>query len=620
MSEITDIVVERVGSRIHLYSAPPWEMPGLKEMIKRVPGANWKKTDICWTYPLSMETCYALRRVFDDMLVVGPELAAWAQGAAAAHQERTRLCHLKNVQLKHVPKWYPEVYKAMRKYQRVGVKYLSQDNSLLADQPGLGKTLQFLMSLVEGDRLEGIHLIAAPVTSLDAVWVKQIEKWLGLPATYVTGSADKRRATIAEFFETVDEYPPSEGYAHFLIINPEMLSIKDVPLLDENGKKQYSEKRELITVEERRFPELFTRDWTTFTVDEAQDYILGIKNANRMTQTGRGLMAIQAAHKVALSGTPMRGRPVKLWGILHWLHPDLYKSYWQWIDTYFTVTDNGFGKDISDEPAENIREAFYRSLDTVMLRRTKAEVLKDLPPKQYNDIWVDMTPAQRKQYESMVMSSEAKFGNVHVAATGILAELTRLSQIATSEMVMDGPGGKPRPTGSSGKFERLFEEMHERGVVGDDRWGDNKFVVASQSTEVLNHLEVAFAAEGVATLKIDGSVTQKGRTAAQAAFQAEGGARIMLIQTTTAKAIDLDAWCDEMFVLDETFVPDDQEQLEDRIHRASRMHQVTIHYIRTKNTIDETRKELVDGKENIQKLILDGRRGVEFAKRLIGRV
>lgn len=625
MGEITDVVVEAEDDgRIHLYSAPPWEVPGLKEMIKRVPGANFRKTPFPhWTYPLSMETCHSLRRNFDDMLVIGPGLEAWAREAAARENERIRLAHLKNVQLKLVPEYYPDVYKVLRKDQRVGIKYLSQGNSIMADQPGLGKTVQMLMSLVEGDRLEGIHLIAAPVTSLELVWVRQISKWLGMEATHVTGNAAQRAATIAQFFADVEAYPPAEGYAHFLIVNPEMLSIKDYGVTQAQADELNRYKRpgqKLHEPEYRRFPELFEPTWTTFTVDEAQDYILGIKNAKRMTQTGYGLMEIKSDHRVALTGTPMRGRPVKLWGMLHWLYPDLFRSYWQWIDTYFIVTDNGFGKDISDEPAPSMEQAFYRHLDTLMIRRTKAEVLKSLPSKQYNDVWVEMTPTQKRQYDEMVTGSEARFGDVHVSATGILAELTRLSQIATAEMTWNPGDRHPTPTGESGKFNRLLEDLRHRGVAGEDRWGENKFVVASQSTEVLHFLERWLNVEhDVPTLRIDGGVTQRQRTEAANNFQSDGGPRVMLIQTTTAKAIDLDALCDEMFCLDETFVPDDQEQLEDRVHRASRIHQVTIHYYRSKDTIDEARKELVDGKENIQKLILDGRRGVEFAKRLLGR-
>lgn len=611
MGEITDVVVEADGGRIHLYSAPPWEVPGLLGLIKSIPGANFRKTpDPHWTYPLTIESCRALRARFDDMLVVGPTLAAWANEAMADEANRVRLCHLRNVRLPKLEEWYPDVYKAMRRYQRVGAKFLSQRPSILADQPGLGKTVQLLASLVEGDRLEGVHLICAPVTSLEVVWVKQVLRWLGMDATHLTGSAAKREAAMQEFFAEVEEYPPGDGYAHFLIINPEMLQIK-----------QHKDASNKVVSEDIKYPQFFNRVWTSVTVDEAQDYLIGIRNTNRMTQTGVGMMRLRSAHRVALTGTPMRGRPKNLWGLLHWLYPEKYGSYWQWIETFFDVVDNGFGKEISEQPAEPMKDAFYRHLDTIMIRRTKTEVLKELPPKQYNDIWVDMTPKQLNQYQDMLENSEAKFGDHHIAATGILAELTRMSQIATAMMTLDAPGGKPKPTAESGKFTELMEQLRKRGVSGkkEECWGTEKFVVASQSTEVLSFLEDHLAGQGIATLKIDGSVSQRGRTAAQEAFQDQGGARIMLIQTTTAKAIDLDAQCDEMFVLDETFVPDDQEQLEDRIHRASRIHQVTIHYIRTRDSIDENRKQLVGDKENIQKLVLDGRRGVEFARKLMGR-
>lgn len=621
MSEVTDVVVELEGDgRIHLYSAPPWEVPGLLPKIKSIPGANFRKTPTPhWTYPQSMDTMRTMRRVFEDLLVMGPDLMLWVRAAAAEEAARCRLAHLKNIQLKALPEWDPELYASLRKSQRVGAKYIAQRPSIIADQPGLGKTVQWCSSLVEGDRLEGVHLIAAPVTALDAVWRKELKKWLGMDATIVTGGAARRHTIIDDFFREVEQYPPEEGYAHFLVVNPEMLQIKQKKTDD--GK---------VVSEEIRFPQLFSRPWTTFTVDEAQDYILGIKNATRMTQTGLGLMRVDAGHKTAISGTPFKGRPLKLWCFLHWLYPDVYRSYWQFVETYFHITDNGFGKDISDDPREDMKEEFYHLLDTVMIRRTKAEVIKELPPVDQQDVWVDMTPNQKKQYDDFLLGAEAKFGDVHVSATGILAELTRCSQIAsavmTAELVEHTRGDRvvkeleAKPTIDSGKIIWLEEALRERGVLGDDRWGEDKFVIASQSTEMLLLLERWLSkTHNVPTLRIDGSVSASRRTQAQQLFQAPGGARIMLIQTLTAKAIDLDAHCDEMFILDETFVPDDQEQLINRIHRASRIHQVTVWFIRTRNSIDENRMTLVADKENLQKTILDGRRGVEFARKLMGR-
>jgi SNF2 family DNA or RNA helicase len=69
--------------------------------------------------------------------------------------------------------------------------------------------------------------------------------------------------------------------------------------------------------------------------------------------------------------------------------------------------------------------------------------------------------------------------------------------------------------------------------------------------------------------------------------------------------------------MDETFIPDDQEQVEDRIHRVSRIHRVTIHYLYARGSIDESIAHSNVGKDEIQKKILDGRRGVKFALRLL---
>jgi SNF2 family DNA or RNA helicase len=131
-------------------------------------------------------------------------------------------------------------------------------------------------------------------------------------------------------------------------------------------------------------------------------------------------------------------------------------------------------------------------------------------------------------------------------------------------------------------------------------------------------MELAFAKLKVPTLKITGSVTPAKRVEAQNTFQAAGGPRIMLINTMAGGvAIDLDQHSDELFFMDETFIPDEQEQVEDRIHRVSRIHQVTIHYLYAKGSIDEKIAQTNIAKDEIQKRILDGRRGVDFALRIL---
>jgi SNF2 family DNA or RNA helicase len=367
---------------------------------------------------------------------------------------------------------------------------------------------------------------------------------------------------------------------------------------------------------EIKFPELFEQTWTSIIVDESHRFLSGIKGAHAKTQIAEGLCRLKVDEdglKVALSGTPIKGKPVNFWGVLHWLDPEQYSSKWTWAQQHLEVQETRFGQSIGGlNPAR--AEALYRSLDYVMLRRTKSEVAQDLPPKQYMEHWCEPSVAQQRQYDEMRDMGEAMFGEVSVSVTGVLAELTRLRQIATAYQGADGP-----IMAKSCKWEFLIELLEERGLVGGNRFDNGtKYVIASQFGKVIDAMEAEFKKLKVPVLKITGAVTGKNRLKAQEAFQAVGGPRIMLLNTMAGGvAIDLDNHCDELFFMDETFVPDDQEQVEDRIHRVSRIHQVSIHYLYARGSIDEKIANMNISKDQIQKKVLDGRRGVAFALRLL---
>ena len=106
-------------------------------------------------------------------------------------------------------------------------------------------------------------------------------------------------------------------------------------------------------------------------------------------------------------------------------------------------------------------------------------------------------------------------------------------------------------------------------------------------------------------VKITGG-TQK-RAEVKRSFQA-GEARVCVLNTKAGGvSIDLDM-ADSVFIMDETWNPDDQEQAEDRAHRASRIHQVTCYYLRTMGTLEQYIKEVTDAKGRINKKTLDARR------------
>lgn len=625
-SPVVRVNLDDKGERIVLKS--PW-FQNVSEMCQEIPGHNWSKSKRHWTYPLSLQTCRMLRNTFTDMLVIGKELSQWAREAIAQEQAMRALGQMQDAELDRLHKVLPRLAGAMeaRTYQRVGAAFISaapHGGILLADQPGLGKTIQALGGLVERGIEDGLHLVACPATAVRITWEKEVRKWTDFQVFPVYGSAAKKH-------EIIERALSADG-PRFVIINPETARVRlgrwcqkckmfteDFTEPQQDVDHREYEHKTSPRPYQVQFPELFDVQWNSITVDESQRFLLGIRSPNDKTMVGEGLCRLQVLPgdegvKIALSGTPMNGLAEKLWGALHWIDPKKYSSKWHWAKQYFEIEEDRFGKRVLGI-APYREENFYKDLDSIVLRRTKAEVVKDLPPKQYIEHWIDPSPQQQRQYDEMREMGEAMFGKKAVSATGALAELTMLKHIATAYQGADGP-----VMSKSCKWNALIELLEERGVVGSGRFtDDSKFVIASQFTRVIDAMHTEFVTKlKVPALRITGNVTGNRRLEAQKMFQAAGGPRIMLINTMAGgTAIDLDAHCDELFFMDETFIPDEQEQVEDRIHRVSRIHNVTIHYLHAKGSIDEKIANMNVSKDAIQKKILDGRRSVAFAKRIL---
>jgi len=175
----------------------------------------------------------------------------------------------------------------------------------------------------------------------------------------------------------------------------------------------------------------------------------------------------------------------------------------------------------------------------------------------------------------------------------------------------------------SEKYEWLLAALSERGIkVKGVNTGHMKYVIVSQFTFILNWLSEQFTQAGIKHLMITGEVTGEKRGNAIALFQSYGDPhRVMLINTKAGGvSIDLDAWCDEMFILDETDIEDQMEQVRGRINnRGERVAPRTFHYLRTANTIQERMADKNLRQALMQHHLLDGRRGLELAARLLGR-
>jgi SNF2 family DNA or RNA helicase len=554
--------------------------------IKRINGARFIPKDKggpYWRLPLNLESCHALRGEFGKALVVGQDLKSWAKREVRMSTELTSLAGAADAELERLPQVLPELATALHPYQRAGVKFLSTDSGLCADQPGLGKTLEAIAAVHEAGLEDGPNLIIAPKTSLDTVWVKELQKWQREPV-YLLPDGKQRRLSLLDAFreEVVDT-----GMSGWLVINPAALR--------------------------QDYPVIASTEWNVVIIDECHKE--GLRNPKSVT--AKKMSSLRSMMRMALSGTPMAGKPVQLWGILHWLRPRQFTSKWAWAREWLHMENNGFGTVFCDGRdcsrcdggiLKSKRRDFDQHLTPYVLRRTKAEVVKELPPKQYVDVWLPMGAGQKRQYEAMRDDAIVRMSeDESLTANGVLAEFTRLKQFATARCEIRDD--KVVPTPDSNKLEHIYELLSERGITGDaDEEGDAQVVIFSQFTEVVDMIDAALNERGIETLKITGKVKGPARKAAQDTFQGDDGPRVMLMNVHAGGvAITLDK-ADTVIFTDEWWAPDVMEQAEDRVHRVSRIHQVTVYYLRSTGTVEELIMDLVDAKGSLDKSVMDDRR------------
>lgn len=614
--------------------------PGISEMCKAVSGASWSKVNKQWSYPLSMQTLRRLREVFGQNLAPTERLLAWAREERARERATAVLGAANDAELMATPQIAPRAAEAMatRTYQRSGARYINAaaGQCVIADEPGLGKTITSLSGIMESGLWEGDHLVICPKTSVFSTWVSQISRWTGVEAFGMPDGLAKRKAVIKQFFE-------SDSPVRIMVVNKEMLRrhrqrfCKKCEMWEpkkssswpiEHHMEEHEAKTSIFApqLKVNLWPEIVEHGWTSVIVDEAHSMLASYKPSN-VSQMMEGMLDLKAKSKIALTGTPLRGNELNLWGYLDWLGVKT-GGYWSFASQYFEIQSGFFGKTIGGL-REDAREEFETFLNRYFLRRTRAEVRPDLPMGQRNDILVKMSDKHKKQYDEFEKMGEVALSEGTVSGKGVLSELTRLRQMAFGTWSM---GNKMRPDGESPKIEWLMESfLAPRGINGKrateflpESGSGYKYVVASQFNEILDAVGSAMQKAGIEFSRIDGSVSGKKRLAVIEDFNSIGAdplsdKRVMLLNSKAGgESIDLDAWCDEMVILDETFIADDQVQLEGRINnRSGRIAPRTWWYVRTEDTIEQNIAESNYAQHNLQHAILDGRRGIDIALHLI---
>ncbi|ABD58652.1 gp53 [Mycobacterium phage PLot] len=604
---------------------------------------SFRRTTKTWHVPQMWETCVALRQLANRHradLKMSDELRLWAMG------EKLRLASIPDVNEHNVLQPIPNIERELpamaealkaRPFQTVGVRFAATArNVLIADHPGLGKTLQTIGAVAESGLKGPVLVVAAPKSAAVITWPNELRQWVP-DDVVIPISGSMKPAERAEAVERAKAYAEHGDKRVWVVTSPNYVRMRAE--LDTYGNYVYEGGQKIVQPVREALQGLFDFEWSAIVVDESHKTLAcGTGNRKKWSAQRLGLELLRVKKdglRIALSGTPFRGKEDNAYGTLQWLRPDLYTGFWKWAEKHFQIYGDGFGQIVGEVKDS---EEFYNSLKPVMVRRTKAEVVKDLPPKIYAGehldpedpnsavaIWLPMEGKQLKAYQAMVKDAAVKLESGVLSANGVLAEMTRLKQMACSygDLAIAPTGEQTfRPSLPSNKFDYLVDLLSDRGIGSGEFDPTGKVIVASQFTKLLNLFYAELNKLGIKCHLLTGAISEKERVRMADAFQntkiGDDTPHVFLLNTIAGGAsITLDA-ADDVVTLDETWNKDDQEQVEDRAHRISRTdHTVTIHNLRSLGSIEERIATSAFAQERNIKSIIDGARGVEFALELL---
>jgi len=303
-------------------------------------------------------------------------------------------------------------------------------------------------------------------------------------------------------------------------------------------------------------------------LDESQ----AIKNPS--SQTSRALLKLQSRSRVALTGTPIENTLLDIWSQMNFLNPGLLGSY-----TYF---EKQFIRPIEKGANPMKTEELRKLIDPFVLRRTKKQVMKELPPKIEKVHFCEMSAEQAELYESVKNQYRNEILN-HVTELGISKSrlkifngLMHLRQIALNPTLKD-----VNYDGGSGKDDEIMR-MLLRAVANG-----HKVLFFSQFVGYLKVFEDIFEQQGVEYCYLDGSMDEKERQVQIDLFQNDDKKRVFLLSLRAGNSgLNLTA-ADYVFLADPWWNPFTMKQAEDRAHRIGQDKPVFSYKFITKDTIEE---------------------------------
>ncbi len=429
----------------------------------------------------------------------------------------------------------PKTIKAeLRDYQKEGLNWLNFLDSfgwggILADDMGLGKTLQIL-TFIAHQKSKKANLIVVP-TTLMFNWENEIEKFSpSLQAHFHYGP---------NRLKTTDEFKK-----HQLVITTYGMVVSDIEWM-----KNFS--------------------FHYVILDESQ----AIKNPQSLRF--KAVCLLKAKNRITLTGTPIENNTFDLFAQMHFVNPGLLGSPTSFRDNYSLPIDKNGDK----ERAEELR----KMINPFMIRRTKEQVAKELPPKTDEILYCHMEKEQRKVYDAyrnkyrdMLMGRIQQDG-LEKSKLYVLDGLMKLRQICDSPQLLSDEENYGY---ESVKVEELVRNIKEKT-------GNHKIVVFSQFITMLSIIRKRLEEINISYEYLDGKTSHKNRQKSVEHFQADDSCRVFLISLKAGgTGLNLTA-ADYVFLVDPWWNPAVEEQAIDRCYRIGQDKKVFAYRMICKDTIEE---------------------------------
>lgn len=412
-------------------------------------------------------------------------------------------------------------------YQKVGVHFVDRAGGrcLIADAPGLGKTVQ----AIAYSQLHKLKTIIVCPLSVVVNWQREIKKFTG------------KNSTVWD----------SKGYDGHL---NNQFHITHYDAVSKNHGWLREQGFDLLVCDEATFLK------------------------NRQTVRAKALLGswkerrkypgIKTKYSIFLTGTPVMSRPIEAFALLNFLDKERFNNFF-----HFTQRYGGW----KGAAPMNLQDLHDRTKDLV-IRRKKDQVLKELPTKQRNDLYVEMTKEEKTEYNKLL---KEMFGKWKLEGRPSVQHMPKLQGFLIEK-----------------KLPRLIEMIDE--FVDNDR----SILVFSCYLAPLKLLTEHY---GNKAALLTGEMKRDDRQESIDRLT-RGEAKVGLFSLRAAgMGIDgLQKVIDTVVFLDMDWVPANHEQAEDRTHRIGQTNQVQAYYMICDNTIDEYMRDLLKEKQEIADMIVDG--------------